>query len=99
MQKDFIISPAVAAIIPHSQYMATLESLEAFAPAMVRLEEQLKKCPALGETDGKNRTLVREHPAIFHYFCGATDIYICEYDGKEEMFGFTILNGDLFNSE
>jgi hypothetical protein len=42
---------------------------------------------------------MKEHPAIFHYFCGATDIYVCEFDGEDIMFGFTILNGDLFNSE
>ena len=42
---------------------------------------------------------MEEHPAIFHYFYGGTDIYICEYDGDEDMFGYTILNGDLANSE
>jgi hypothetical protein len=94
MQKDFSILPAVAAIIPHSQYMATLKSLEAFAPAIVRLEKQLTKCPTLRATDGR-----KEHPAIFHYFCDATDIYICEYDGVDTMFGFSILNGDLYNAE
>jgi hypothetical protein len=47
-----------------------------------------------------DRTLVREHPAMFHYFTGGTDMYICEYDRVDGlMFGFTILNGDLPNSE
>lgn len=54
----------------------------------------LKRCPAIGETDG-----TKEHPAIFHFFCGQTDIYISEYDKKDSMFGYTILNGDLPFSE
>ena len=84
----------VAALIPHGQYAVTIEHIEAFEEALEGLEEQLKKCPNIGETDG-----MKEHPAIFHYFCGATDMYICEFDGDDTMFGFTILNGDLDNSE
>jgi hypothetical protein len=84
----------VAALILHGQYAVTIEHIEAFEEALKRLEEQLKKCPAIGATDG-----LKEHPAIFHYFCGAADMYICEFDGIDEMFGFTILNGDVDNSE
>jgi hypothetical protein len=36
---------------------------------------------------------------MFHYFCGGTDIYVCEFDGEDTMFGFTILNGDVQNAE
>jgi hypothetical protein len=61
----------VAALIPHGQYTVTIEHIEAFEEALTRLEEQLKKCPELRTTDG-----MKEPPAIFHYFCGATDIYI-----------------------
>ncbi|WP_062429409.1 hypothetical protein [Treponema endosymbiont of Eucomonympha sp.] len=32
---------------------------------------------------------------VVYDFAHSTDIYICEFDGKDEMFGFTILNGDL----
>jgi hypothetical protein len=42
---------------------------------------------------------MEEHPAVFHYFFGETDIYICEYDRNEIMFGYSILNGDLEMSE
>jgi hypothetical protein len=84
----------VAALIPHGQYAVTIEHREAFEEALERLEEQLKKCPSIGATDG-----LKEHPAVFHYFCEATDMYICEFDGTDEMFGFTILNGDVDNSE
>jgi hypothetical protein len=84
----------VAELIPYAQYAVTIEHIEAFEEALERLLRQLEKCPKLGATDGMN-----EHPAIFHYFCGSTDIYVCEFDGENEMFGFTILNGDLENAE
>jgi hypothetical protein len=94
MQTILTTAHKVAALIPHGQYAVTIEHIEAFEEALERLEEQLKKCPNLGATDGKE-----EHPAIFHYFCGATDIYVCEFDGEDTLSGFTILNGDLYNAE
>jgi hypothetical protein len=94
MQTIITTAHNVAAIIPHGQYAVTIEHIEAFEEALIRLEKQLEQCPKLGATDG-----MKEHPAIFHYFCGATDIYICEYDGEDTLFGFTILNGDLQNAE
>jgi hypothetical protein len=94
------IPPEVAAVIPWGQYEVTAEHLDTFTEAIQRIEQQLQKCPKLRETDGMNRTLVREHPAILHYFYGGTDMYICEYDPKDGiMFGFAILNGDLQNAE
>jgi hypothetical protein len=94
MKQQIIIHPEVAAIIPYSQLQVTVRNPEACAGPIERLKQQLSKCPKIGETDS-----MKEHPAIFHYFCGGTDMYICEFDGSDEMFGFTILNGDLHNSE
>jgi hypothetical protein len=51
----------------------------------------------MSENQGNGRQ--KEHPAIFHYFFGSTDIYICEFDRKDYMFGYAILGGDLSNSE
>jgi hypothetical protein len=84
----------VAPLIPYTQYAMTIEYIERFETALIWLEKQLEGCPALKATEG-----MEEHPAIFHYFYSATDIYICEYDGDDTMFGFTILNGDVDNSE
>jgi hypothetical protein len=94
MQTILTTAHKVAALIPHGQYAVTIEHIEAFEEALIRLKKQLEKCPRLRATDG-----MKEHPAIFHYFCGATDIYVCEYDGEDTLFGFTILNGDLDNAE
>jgi hypothetical protein len=94
MQTIMTTAHKVAALIPHGQYAVTIEHIEAFEEALIRLEKQLDKCPKLRETDG-----MKEHPAIFHYFYGATDIYVCEYDGEDTLFGFTVLNGDLQNAE
>jgi hypothetical protein len=84
----------VAALIPYSQLAVTLSNLAAYSEPIERLGRQLQKCPKIGESDG-----IKEHPAIFHYFAGSTDIYICEYDGQDEMFGFCILGGDVEMSE
>ena len=94
MRINFEISDELAVIIPRSQLLITAANPLSYAEAIERLAKQLEKCPKLYKTDGKD-----EHPAIFHYFYGATDIYICEYDREDTMFGFTILNGDLHNAE
>jgi hypothetical protein len=88
------IPAEVAALIPCSQLIITKENLNAFQFAIGRLDIALKLCPAIGETDG-----AVEHPCIFHYFFASTDIFICEYDKEDLMFGYTILNGDLQNAE
>jgi hypothetical protein len=89
------IPPEVAAIIPLGQYAVTEEHPDTFAEAIERLKSRLRKCPPIGGTEG-----MKEHPAIFHYFYGGTDMYFCEYDRKNGvMFGFVILNEDLQNAE
>lgn len=94
MQTILTTAHKVAALIPYAQYAVTIEHIEAFEEALNRLEKQLEKCPAIGKTDH-----MKEHPAIFHYFYGSTDMYFCEFDGHDDLFGFVILNGDLDNSE
>jgi hypothetical protein len=95
LKRNFSISAELKAIIPKFQLLVTMDAPKEHAEALERLESLLKKCPKIGETDGQN-----EHPAIFHYFYGSSDIYICEYDPKDDkMFGYSILCGDLPNSE
>jgi hypothetical protein len=88
------IPAEIAALIPGSQLFVTKQNLSAFQFAIGRLDIAMKLCPAIGETDG-----AEEHPCIFHYFFANTDIFICEYDKEDLMFGYTILNGDLQNAE
>jgi len=88
------IPPAVAALIPAAQLQFTKEHLQAFLGTIEQLETSLHKCPKIGGTDR-----MKEHPLIFHYFTGCTDFFICEYDQHDLMFGYSILNGDLENSE
>jgi hypothetical protein len=94
MEKLTEIPNEVAALIPVIQAMVTGENLDAYSEAIMGLSVSLEKCPNIGETNG-----MKEHPAIFHYFFGATDIFICEYNRNDLLFGYTILNGDLDNSE
>jgi hypothetical protein len=89
------IPPEIAAIIPLGQYTVTEEHPDTFAEAIERLETRLRECPPIGGTEG-----MKEHPALFHYFYGGTDMYMCEYNRERGiMFGFAILNGDLQNAE
>jgi len=88
------IPSEVAALIPKTQLEFTRENLSEFSDAILRLQTRLKKCPKLFGTEK-----MKEHPAVFHYFLGETDIYICEYNRKDDMFGYSILNGDLDCSE
>jgi hypothetical protein len=94
MDTDKTIPSAVAALIPPDQLKVTKASLTAYKDSIESLEESQKKCPNIGETDG-----LPEHPAIFHYFYGSTDIYICEFDGNNLMYGRAIIGGDLKTSE
>jgi hypothetical protein len=88
------IPTEVAALIPYGQLYVTKRNIREFQEGIKRLEIALKLCPKIRETGG-----AKEHPAIFHYFYGSTDIYICEFDRIDYMFGYAILGGDLHNSE
>jgi len=89
------IPEAVAALIPCGQLYVTKRNIKEFQDAIHRLEIALKLCPKIGATNG-----AKEHPAIFHYFYGGSDFYVCEYDPQDGlMFGYGILGGDLPNSE
>jgi hypothetical protein len=94
MQKIITIPPAVAAVIPYGQLQVTRQHPDAYAEPLERLTKAIQNIPSIGATGG-----MKEHPAILHYFIGATDIFVTEYDGKDEMFGFTILNGDYEMAE
>jgi hypothetical protein len=94
MKQSIIIPPEVAAVIPYSQLLVTKQNPADFAEPIERLKMIISAIPKIGGTDS-----MKEHPAKLHYFCGGTDIFICEYDGKDKMFGFNILNGDYEMAE
>lgn len=95
MEKINFIPKEVAALIPYGQLYVTKRNIREFQDAIHRLAIALKLCPKIGATEKS-----KEHPAIFHYFFGGSDFYICEYEPDEGlMFGYGILNGDLQNSE
>jgi len=90
-----IIPAAVAALIPKYQLLVTKRNLKEFTAGLSNLEIALQKCPKINGT-----VKMKEHPAIFHYFYGGCDSYICEYNPEQGlMYGYVILNGDLQNSE
>ena len=56
----------------------------------------LSKLPKLGAQDGNH---TKEVTIYAHFFMGDCDWYISEFDGKDEFFGFVILNGDYEMAE
>ena len=58
--------------------------------------EVLSQLPRLYQTEKISTTDKIIH---LHFFLGGCDWYIAEYDGKDTMFGFAILNGDTQNAE
>lgn len=59
-------------------------------------KERLSKIPKLYETEN---TLLQDKLIYLHFFIGACDWYIAEYDGEDLFWGFAILNNDLINAE
>jgi len=59
-------------------------------------KEQLKKIPRLYATEDLP---VKEKLVYLHFFIGASDWYITEYDGEDIFFGYAILNGDVEMAE
>jgi hypothetical protein len=59
-------------------------------------KKQLAKLPKLYDTE---HIPLQEKPIHLHFFLGACDWFISEYDGKDLFWGFCILNGDLQMAE
>ncbi len=59
-------------------------------------QEQLAKIPKLYETEN---IPLKEKLIYLHFFIGACDWYVAEYDGEELFWGYTILNGDFEMAE
>jgi hypothetical protein len=59
-------------------------------------KEQLARIPNLYETE---EIPLKEKKIHLHFFIGASDWYIAEYDGKDLFFGYAILNGDTEMAE
>lgn len=57
---------------------------------------QLNKLPKLGEQDSEH---TKDVIIYGHFFMGACDWFVSEFDGEDEFFGFVILNGDIENAE
>ena len=59
-------------------------------------KERLAKIPRLYETE---HVPLKEKLIHLHFFIGACDWFIAEYDGEDLLWGFAILNNDLQNAE
>ena len=59
-------------------------------------KERLAKIPKLYETE---HVSPRDKMIYLHFFIGACDWFISEFDGEDIFFGFAILNNDFINAE
>jgi hypothetical protein len=59
-------------------------------------KERLARIPRLYETE---HIPPRDKLIHLHFFIGACDWYIAEYDGSDIFWGFAVLNNDLQNAE
>ena len=69
------------------------EEGEYFKKLIEETKAKIAAVPELGTEE-------KDPCARLHYFCGATDIYICELNKETgEAFGFSCLGGDRDNAE
>lgn len=88
-------TPRINKMIPIRQGMVVKQSSELMS-MMPELEKSLQAIPVLYAQDGKGNNAI----IYAHYFTGASDWYITEYDEEhDEAFGYVILNGDIEMSE
>jgi hypothetical protein len=59
-------------------------------------QQRLQRIPGLGETEALP---LMDKLIHLHFFLAGCDWYVCEYDGEDTFWGFTILNGDLKTAE
>lgn len=57
---------------------------------------RLDKIPRLYQTE---ETPAQEKLVYLHFFFGACDWFIVEFDGEDLFFGFAVINGDLEMAE
>lgn len=94
IEAEYELPDILKRFIPKKQLKAVEELMleEGYVESvLVPLEKQVKAIPK--RQSGK--------PAIVHahFFIGGTDWFITEWDGKDQLFGHTILNGDVQMSE
>ena len=59
-------------------------------------KKRLAVIPRLYETES---IPTKDKLIYLHFFIGASDWFITEYDGDDLFFGYAILNGDMENAE
>jgi hypothetical protein len=59
-------------------------------------QKQLAKIPKLYATED---VPFKDKKIYMHFFVAGCDWYISESDGNDMLFGFAILNSDLYNAE
>ena len=59
-------------------------------------QKDLQSIPRLYQVEN---TAAPDKIIYMHFFIGACDWYVAEFDGEDTFFGYAILNGDYENAE
>lgn len=88
------------ALLPKAQYQVVLEYTQGEEGEHFKgiIKEISSKAEAI---KGKKEIFTKDekHPLAFKYMLGTSSFYFSEWDGADELFGYTILNGDTQMSE
>ncbi|MBB6003835.1 strawberry notch-like NTP hydrolase domain-containing protein [Arcicella rosea] len=85
-----------------------VSSSDEFIEIVKHLEMQIKSVPKIGhysaafrKAKDKVRWINAKEVVVahLHYFYAGSDWYIAEFDGKDRLYGFAVLNGDFENAE
>ena len=90
----------VKTLLPKSQYQVVLEYTQ--GDEGEHFKDIIKEISSKAEAiKGKREILTddKKHPLAFKYTLGTSSFYFSEWDGEDELFGYTILNGDTQMSE
>lgn len=87
--------------LPKSQYVLVLQNTqgeegEHFKQIIKTIADKARSIEGKSEITDENG----KHPLAFKYTFGSnTTFYLSEWNGQDEVFGYTVLNGDTQNSE
>ncbi len=87
-------------LLTKEQYQVVLkytqgEEAEHFKGIIKNISAKAEEIKGKYELLGENE----KHPLAFKYTLGSSSFYVSEWDGKDELFGYTVLNGDTQMSE
>lgn len=105
-EKRIELSDKAYSFMPSFQSKVLMENYD--ADVIERLNKQIAEIPALYHYENLLQQLRKTDKSVkssqitiahAHFFFADSDWYITEWNGEDELYGYTILNGDMQNAE